>query len=570
MQKTNQKGWKMKRKLFLLTLTIFSLNILLSAGIFGKKSGEVIYGIKYNGKEMEGRSTSIIFKNKIAILKSSRKGEKENLFLDFENKETLSILTFDNGESFVKKISFDSLPKPKFSNETDTILDYICKKAIYNIRSNKIEVYYTEDTAIKGSPYLSFGAELGLIMKVIRNGNYIIYAKEINERKVKYSEIGLDLKNVEVVNAAVYYKKIIDSRYVTVPVFKDEKINFGREINNSEEGLINVTYKYSKGTLILKKLPAQKFDKPQMVFAELSTWSEGDNYDRTGSVFIIPDKKEKSFLEAFKNGKEELPVYKDSEKIEYQGVVMTKNFDPALELMRFFTPFGVRFANNEVEIDGYDWADSTKYKMDISDFYQLFKEDVWIGVFIGNYVKDGHGVNLDLHFYPGYEEKETEKWIQPLFNTLPIMEMSGQNYGTMFHNDSLTVNFEVPEGVTNMKLRYTSTGHGGWGGGDEFNPKANEIFIDGKQVFWYVPWREDCATYRFLNPSSGNFGNGLSSSDLSRSNWCPGMVTPPTLVPLPNLKPGKHIMKIAIPIGEKEGSSFSHWSVSGVLIGDKE
>jgi hypothetical protein len=48
----------------------------------------------------------------------------------------------------------------------------------------------------------------------------------------------------------------------------------------------------------------------------------------------------------------------------------------------------------------------------------------------------------------------------------------------------------------------------------------------------------------------------FSSSDLSRSNWCPGTTTNPVYIPL-DLKPGKHVLKIAIPLGKSEGTSFS-------------
>jgi hypothetical protein len=70
-----------------------------------------------------------------------------------------------------------------------------------------------------------------------------------------------------------------------------------------------------------------------------------------------------------------------------------------------------------------------------------------------------------------------------------------------------------------------------------------------------------------LNPSSGNFSDGISSSDLSRSNWCPGTTTNPVYIPL-HVKPGKHVIKIAIPLGKREGTSFSAWNISGCLIGE--
>lgn len=131
----------------------------------------------------------------------------------------------------------------------------------------------------------------------------------------------------------------------------------------------------------------------------------------------------------------------------------------------------------------------------------------------------------------------------------------------------LTVTANIPQNVNNLQLRYITSGHGGWSGGDEFNQKQNEIFADCKSIYHFIPWRTDCGTFRLLNPSSGNFANGLSSSDLSRSNWCPGSLTPPVYIPLPNLKLGQHIFKVAIPIGQREGSAFSAWNVSGCLIG---
>ncbi|ULT43270.1 hypothetical protein KRR40_07255 [Niabella defluvii] len=157
----------------------------------------------------------------------------------------------------------------------------------------------------------------------------------------------------------------------------------------------------------------------------------------------------------------------------------------------------------------------------------------------------------------------------PLFNTLNIMEMAGQEYATMFdQKEGLTVHFELKEPVDNAVLRYTTTGHGGWGNGDEFVPKENTILLDGKTVFKMIPWREDCGSYRLFNPASGNFATGLSSSDLSRSNWCPGTVTNPFVVRLGNLSAGKHTIQVQIPQGAREGSSFSAWNVSGVIVGD--
>ena len=210
------------------------------------------------------------------------------------------------------------------------------------------------------------------------------------------------------------------------------------------------------------------------------------------------------------------------------------------------------------------------YKQDVTSLISSEQNEIWLGVYIGNYDKGGHKVSLELDFYPEEDQPETKKFIAPLFSTVNILEAAGQNYGKLFLNDSLKMNFEINDSINDLTMLYTTTGHGGWGGGDEFNPKLNQIFVDGKLVFAATPWRTDCGTYRLLNPASGNFPDGLSSSDFSRSNWCPGTLTTPYLIPLKKLSLGKHTLQVAIDEGKNEGGSFSHWCVSGVLVGTKK
>jgi hypothetical protein len=149
------------------------------------------------------------------------------------------------------------------------------------------------------------------------------------------------------------------------------------------------------------------------------------------------------------------------------------------------------------------------------------------------------------------------------------MEMAGQEYATLFnHEKGLEVTFTLDKEFKNAKLRYITTGHGGWENGDEFVPKKNTILLNGKEVFSFIPWRQDCGAYRLFNPASGNFNDGLSSSDLSRSNWCPGTATQPVDIALGNLQPGTYTLQVTIPQGAPEGGSFSAWNVSGVLFGE--
>src|SRR5699024_2768313 len=136
------------------------------------------------------------------------------------------------------------------------------------------------------------------------------------------------------------------------------------------------------------------------IFASLTQKSLGDAYDRTGSVFVIPTKDSITFLDGLEHGIEKLPAWTDNEGKEYRGYVRTADYAPPVELMRFFTPFGVHAFNDKRPIKGYPWADSVQYKQEVTALRPLLQGDVWIGVYIGNYDKNGHEVSLKLDYYP--------------------------------------------------------------------------------------------------------------------------------------------------------------------------
>lgn len=550
-----------------------SLLILFSIVIsfqLGAQKYKVHYSTFDQGKVNSENTVSFTYMDGVAFL--SKSTAKIRTFADFNNNQIVTIINTDKG-LFKTVDPFDSLPKPVVSDKDDEILGYKCKYVKYKYFSNSIEVWYTEKTKAKGSPYSKYlPTPKALVMRIKVNGSIRLEANKIEKINDK---VKLDFSSEEAVEVSdSQFERIkIDSRYTKVQVFKDETINFEPKLEFETGELISgKTYRFSKGGIILKKVRIPKNVKSRdLVFAKLTVWSCGDAYDRTGSVFVISQNKEISMLDALQKGVEVLPVFNDKREMKYKGIRSNENYDVPIELMRFFTSFGARHFNDKRKIDGYHWADSVVYKQEITSVFSLEEEEVIVGAFIGNYDKNGHKVSLELDFYPSFEEEnKTKKYIQPLFNTLNIMEMSGQNYGKLFKTDTLEVEFSVPENLENPYLMYTSTGHGGWGGGDEFNPKLNQIFIDDKAVYNVVPWRTDCATYRLLNPASGNFANGMSSSDLSRSNWCPATVTPPYLIPLKDLSPGKHKVKVVIEQGDDAGSSFNHWSVSGILVGDKK
>ena len=433
-----------------------------------------------------------------------------------------------------------------------------CQILRTSINSNTIDIWYTTDIPFRGTPQPSVGIPDGLVLKTVRNGDRIIEAIDINKIKKPYDVLPTSWG--ESMDSYDFNYTIKQSVVTTVNVFDQETICF-KKAQLPEQLESDKVYAAAGGTIILKKVKLPEVIKGRCIFAEVVQYSDGDAYDRTGSIFTIPVGKEKSFLDMLRNLKS-VPSF-HSGKTDYHGLVSTENFDVPVELMRFFTGFGVRKFNH-VKVKGQDWVDSVLYKTEITAMAEHLSGEAWIGAYIGNWDAKGHRLSLKLKYYPDDVRRIYRS--KPLFNTVNYMEQAGQPYPLFMLNDSLRVKFTLKEPVKNATLFYLTTGHGGWGNGDEFNQKINTIYLDDKQVISFVPWRDDCGTYRNWNPCSGNFSNGMSSSDLSRSNWCPATVTNPEYIFLGDLEAGEHTLVVKIPQGKPEGGSNSFWCISGTLL----
>lgn len=530
------------------------------------KGIEVVYESSFKGRVSPEKTLMTICGNEVEVKSiMSETAERKQHFPEIKTYEDYSthtsyrLATLPNSKIVSTKTPFDTSKELSFVRD-DEFLGLPCKVVRTIINSNTIEIWYTTALPFKGTPQPAVGVPDGLVLKVVRNGDTVQQATEIMPLKTVMALFpdnwGEDMDSWD------FQYTLNHSGVITVPVFDQQRINFSGA-KMPEELKDGEVYNVGGGTIILKKvsLPDSAEIANRGIFAEVVQYSDGDAYDRTGSIFVIPTGKKQSFLDAIKDLKS-VPAF-ESDSTNYHGLVSTADYDVPLELMRFFTGFGVR-AYNKNKVKGQDWVDSVLYKTEISDLAEHLSGDQWIGAYIGNWDGNGHKLSLNLKYYPNSLQKSYKSI--PLFNTVNYLEQAGQPYPIFMLNDSLTVEFTLDEDVENAYLNYTTTGHGGWGNGDEFNKKPNTIYLDGKQIFTFIPWREDCGTYRNWNPCSGNFSNGLSSSDLSRSNWCPGTVTNPEYVYLGNLKAGKHKISVKIPQGAPEGGSNSYWCISGTLL----
>lgn len=529
---------------------------------------QITYQRSSHGKMIENQDLILVFasSDKVwitseKIVQSDAKVPFEQIYVQPTKQSYVQVATLNQGKQ-VAMFDEEAIAKQSFewTNETKKILGYECKKAKTIINSNTLELWVTNEAKIKGAPTV-LGQSLGLVLEMVRNGNYSITATKVEKIK-EFPKNGL-VPNVSKTSILDYRDALWKSRFTTISVFDNETIHFSDAAKSNDSIL-----RFANGTVILRKVSFPEIVPGQTIFVELKEISTGDAYDRTGSVFMIPQGKSISFLDGMQNGMNQLPIYENGNGKKYQGVVATETYKPLVELMRFFTPFGIK-QYNYLELKDKQWHEKVSFRQEISELHPaLSNQEVWIGAFIGNYDKGGYQISLEITIHDGEGATIPSNQVIPLFNTTNVMEMGGQEYGTMFNHDKgLEVTFTLEKPLKNARLRYITTGHGGWGAGDEFVPKTNTIYWNEQKVHAFIPWRMDCGSYRLYNPASGNFGNGLSSSDYSRSNWCPGTVTNPIFIELGDLPAGKHRVQVKIPQGAPEGSSFSSWNVSGVLIG---
>ena len=374
--------------------------------------------------------------------------------------------------------------------------------------------------------------------------------------------------------------------------------SLGKYTDADAEGIIHLV----NGRIILKKIQLPDYKREIDVKLTVRVESDGDRWDKSGSVFVIPEDSGIDLLKIAK-GEASFPAV-DAERYEnLVGIVPGENYLPTVELMRFMTPFGVGYYSRRdtsaintrrpIYIDG--WAPEVCWEADITDLYPLLKGEAYVGVFIDTWTAEGYIASVDIDVTENKNQYAPlpKRHVQPLVNTVYYI---GQEYPDIFARKDLAVDFELPRATADATLKYIVTGHGGHSGGDEFTKQRNILTFDNEVVMDFIPWRTDCASFRRFNPTSGIWpmrrgvpvsrrreGPGpqtradgldyievLASSDLSRSNWCPGSQVEPYEVDLGSLAAGAHRFAISIPDAQPiAGDELNHWLVSAYLVWDE-
>lgn len=382
----------------------------------------------------------------------------------------------------------------------------------------------------------------------------------------------------------------------TMKVFDKTNVHFdpnnlGNYNAPDKDGIIRLV----NGRIILKKINIPHYERNVKVDVKVRVASNGDRWDKSGSCFVLPRQSAINLM-TIAQGKAKFPEI-DSTKLEKLiGVVAGKDYKPTVELMRFMTPFGVgHYSSNTNSLSSRrrpvyipKWADHVEWQQDVTDLYSLLEDEAYVGVFIDTWTSEGYtaSVQLDFKESPTTCDKLVRRHVEPLVNTVYYI---GQSYPDIFARKPLSTTFTLPKNARNVRLKYIVTGHGGHDGGDEFVPKENILSVDGKEIYRFTPWRDDCASFRRFNPATGVWlekrtaayisDNGyaekeveepVASSDFSRSNWCPGSDVVPEEVALGDISAGRHTFTVDIPKAQPiNGDEMNHWLVSAYLVWDE-
>ena len=363
-------------------------------------------------------------------------------------------------------------------------------------------------------------------------------------------------------------------------VFDDLNIGFQPGIEaQSGEALADLQY-LDAGRTVYRSIVLPRYEKAVKITLRVRLVSNGDPWDKYGSVFLIP-KGSQPHIAAIDSREDSLPSGQES-ALPYG--LNEEGFEPMVELMRFATPFGVGHWSDTLHylrpIYVPKWENEVVWEQDVSHLAEALSDTVELGVFVDTWTDKGYRLTASLH----YEESEgpmhrrTKTYSHSLVNTVKYLSRQHLFDGVAYA--PITTRFELPDSAKNVRLLYVSTGHGGHGIGDEFVEKENIIKVDGTTVHAYTPWRDDCASFRRFNPTSGvwtekvlwrgdSIDERIASSDYSRSGWCPGSDVDPVVIPLGDLKGGSHRLEISIPHAQPldaEKNEMNHWLISALLV----
>jgi len=150
----------------------------------------------------------------------------EEFYINYKSKQLYLISQLNSQE---KASALDTLnwntKAFTITPQTKFIQGYNCKKATITINSTNYEFWFTKEISGQGSP-ITLGSNLGVVLEMTRNKTYKISASKISKDVLFNFDDHINLKSTTLYDKPTFQQKIWLSRFITIPIFKDETIAF--------------------------------------------------------------------------------------------------------------------------------------------------------------------------------------------------------------------------------------------------------------------------------------------------------------------------------------------------------
>ena len=214
---------------------------------------------------------------------------------------------------------------------------------------------------------------------------------------------------------------------------------------------------------------------------EVSLRSAGDPWDKSGTLFAFADAAGRDYLTRMQEGG-------DADTTRFAGILSNPTEtnreaarEPALELLRFITPFGVGHFSHTERAQAYKpesvgaWADSVHGPRTSPTCNRGSPMPTPCGsaLYIDTWTDEGYTVSaritMDESDLP-CDAALTQRH-RPLLNTTKLAH--DQRPYTAFPDGPLTRAFTLDAPASGATLDFLTTGHGGHAGGDEFTEQEH-------------------------------------------------------------------------------------------------
>ena len=226
-------------------LILLSLFLFCPAGQ-AQKIVRVTYKSIVNGSEVPGGVQTVLESDGavVRITTADRQHGRPQIpspgqssFIDLAGKRYLQLADMPDGSRISTETPFSELPASELSSDTEVIAGYTCVRSRVVYFSNTIDIWYTRDAGVAGTPSPALGVPEGLVLRIVRNGNSVTEAAKVDVLRKKDMSVALPENEGRMVDRMTFEHLLRESFVTTVTVFDNAVINWEGEVSNPAFGM---------------------------------------------------------------------------------------------------------------------------------------------------------------------------------------------------------------------------------------------------------------------------------------------------------------------------------------------